>query len=70
MDTPDVSLTQDDRTTMLQPALDVSASLQQKFDRIFEKDQEYVVGAARPTARKPQLYVTDAGYNFLVIFYV
>ncbi|KAI0032025.1 hypothetical protein K488DRAFT_86236 [Vararia minispora EC-137] len=62
---PDASMTslsQDDRTKMLQPALEVSAELHEKFDRIFEKEQEYIIAAAQPRQRGPVYYVNDNGY--------
>lgn len=49
----------------LKPALEVSGTLRQKAETIFEKEQEYVVAAAiQQTDRlKELLYVNDHGYE-------
>ena len=54
----DISLTFNDA----QPSLDVSGTLLQKADDIFEKEQEFVVeGALRRQANKQQLFVNEHG---------
>lgn len=49
----------------LKPALEVSGTLRQKAETIFEKEQEYVVAAAvqRNDRPKEPLYVNDHGYE-------
>lgn len=49
----------------LKPALDVSGTLRQKAETVFEKEQEYVVAAAIQQNDKPKelLYVNDHGYE-------
>lgn len=54
----DISLTFNDA----QPSLDVSGTLLQKADDIFEKEQEFLVeGALRKQANKQQLFVNEHG---------
>ena len=61
-DNDDISLTLD---TKLQPALEPDATLLQKADLIFEKEQEYLLQAAqRAPPKKPQLYVTENGFVY------
>lgn len=49
----------------LKPALEVSNTLRQKAEVIFEKEQEYVVAAAVQQNDRPKepLYVNDHGYE-------
>lgn len=51
----------------LKPALEVSGTLRQKAEAIFEKEQEYVVAVAAKTDRpKDVLYVNDHGYEWFL----
>ncbi|KAI0312474.1 MRC1-like domain-containing protein [Amylostereum chailletii] len=55
------SLTLDENN--LAPALEVSGTLVQKADQIFEKEQEYILEADKPAPKqKPELYVNDYGF--------
>lgn len=49
----------------LKPALEVSGTLRQKAETIFEKEQEYVIAAAVQQNNGPKelLYVDDHGYE-------
>ncbi|KAF8558978.1 hypothetical protein OG21DRAFT_1480851 [Imleria badia] len=61
VETDELSLTLD---VGLKPALEVSGTLRQKAETIFEKEQEYVVAAAVQQNDKPKelLYVNDHGF--------
>lgn len=52
----------------LKPALEVSGTLRQKAETIFEKEQEYVVAAAvqQNDGPKELLYVNDHGYEWIL----
>lgn len=52
----------------LKPALEVSSTLRQKAENIFEKEQEYVVAAAVQQNDQPKelLYVNDHGYGWFL----
>ena len=57
----ELSLTLDVR---LQPALEVSEKLRRQADTVFEKEQGYLLEAARRKPKQtPELYVNDHGYN-------
>jgi len=52
----------------LKPALEVSGTLRQKAENIFEKEQQFVVAAAVQQNDAPQelLYVNDHGYECIL----
>jgi mediator of replication checkpoint protein 1 len=60
----ELSLTLDAEVAALQPALEVDDNLRARAAAIFEKEQEYVIQAARPeSSRRPrrELYITENG---------
>jgi mediator of replication checkpoint protein 1 len=62
-DSEELSLTLD---VGLQPALEVSEKFRRQADSIFEKEQGYLIEAARrKPAQRPELYVNDHGYRSL-----
>jgi len=55
----------------LQPALEVDDRLRARAAAIFEKEQEYVLEAAQPAPSRAswrELYITENGYAFTLIF--
>jgi mediator of replication checkpoint protein 1 len=69
-DLNELSLTLDVR---LQPALEVNEKLRRQADSVFEKEQEYLLEAARRVPKqKQELYVNDHGYDQfdMLLFYL
>ena len=60
----ELSLTLEAQAVGLQPALEVDDRLRARAAAIFEKEQEYVIQAAQPTASsrpRRELYITENG---------
>jgi mediator of replication checkpoint protein 1 len=66
----ELSLTFEAQAAALQPALEVDDRLRARAAAIFEKEQEYVLEAAQPAPSRArrELYITDNGCAFALIF--
>ena len=66
----ELSLTFEAQAAALQPALEVDDRLRAQAAAIFEKEQEYVLEAAQPAPSRArrELYITDNGCAFVLIF--
>ena len=66
----ELSLTFEAQAAALQPALEVDDRLRARAAAIFEKEQEYVLEAAQPAPSRArrELYITENGCAFAVIF--
>jgi len=65
----ELSLTFEAQAAALQPALEVDDHLRTRAAAIFEKEQEYVMEAARPaqSGARRELYITENGCTFTTL---
>lgn len=68
----ELSLTFEAQAAALQPALEVDDHLRAQAAAIFEKEQEYVMEAARPaqSLARRELYITENGCAFTTLYHL
>lgn len=67
----ELSLTFEAQAAALQPALEVDDHLRARAAAIFEKEQEYVMEAARPaqSGARRELYITENGCVLTALYH-
>ena len=68
----ELSLTFEAQAAALQPALEVDDHLRARAAAIFEKEQQYVMEAARPAQSLPrrELYITENGCALTALYHL